>query len=733
MSNSGQIPELSGSFFLSKRLLLLPVGLLTAIVVAFTSRPKLAHDLFSSAYLPHLYCYLGNSRLAWTHVTADGLIGLSYFAISLSLAYLIYRGKGEVPFHGMFLAFGLFIIACGSTHFVEAVTVWVPVYALSAAIKVFTALASVATAAFFPLVIPDIISLVRRARASEERRLLLEMTLIERDAAQEELKQAKALLEERVLERTMQIALVKEALEAEVLERRSHEEVLRQSEERFRKVFRSSPLPITISTEADGRYLDVNDSFLTILGRDRNSVVGHTTSELGFWVDKQDRVTLLERLSKEGRIIGLATKIRVAAEEVREASISAERIELDGQLCVLAITQDMTETKRVQAQFLQAQKMEAIGRMAGGIAHDFNNILGVIIGYSELSKQGIDPELPVAKYLSEIESATKRGANLTRQLLAFSRKQVISPRVLDLNFIVNDLSKMLTRVIGEDISFSFHPSVPLGSVLADGGQIEQILMNLVVNARDAMPDGGEIRVETANVELDKSYSRKHEPVPPGPYVMLIVRDTGCGMDETTKARIFEPFFTTKAPGKGTGLGLATVYGIVKQSGGYIWAYSESGHGTSFKLYFPQVQTAAAESVISTTVGTEAFSGSETVLLVEDEHIIRNITMSSLQSAGYTVLEADKPLRAIQIVESYAQPIHLLLTDVIMPEMSGVKLSKRLKSMRPDLKVVFISGYGGDELAKQMSLEPDAVLIEKPFSRKTLLARIHAVLHKIGHQ
>jgi PAS domain S-box-containing protein len=733
MSNSGQIPELSGSFFLSKRLLLLPVGLLTAIVVAFTSRPKLAHDLFSSAYLPHLYCYLGNSRLAWTHVTADGLIGLSYFALSLSLAYLIYRGKGEVPFHGMFLAFGLFIIACGSTHFVEAVTVWVPVYALSAAIKVFTALASVATAAFFPLVIPDIISLVRKARASEERRLLLEMTLIERDAAQEELKQAKALLEERVLERTAQIAHVKEALEAEVLERRSHEEVLRQSEERFRKVFRSSPLPISISTEADGRYLDVNDSFLTILGRDRNSVVGRTTSELGFWVDEQDRVTLLERLSKEGRIIGLATKVRAAAGEVREASISAERIELGGQLCVLAITQDMTETKLVQAQFLQGQKMEAIGRMAGGIAHDFNNILGVIIGYSELSQQGIDPELPVAKYLSEIESATKRGAKLTRQLLAFSRKQVISPRVLDLNFIVNDVSKMLTRVIGEDISFSFHPSVPLGSVLADCGQIEQILMNLVVNARDAMPDGGEIRVETANVELDESYSRKHEPVPPGPYVMLIVRDTGCGMDETTKARIFEPFFTTKEPGKGTGLGLATVYGIVKQSGGYIWAYSEPGHGTSFKLYFPQVQTAAAESVISTTVGTEAFSGSETVLLVEDEHAIRNITMSSLQSAGYTVLEADKPLRAIQIVESYAQPIHLLLTDVIMPEMSGVKLSKRLKSMRPDLKVVFISGYGGDELAKQMSLEPDAVLIEKPFSRKTLLTRIHAVLHEIGHQ
>ena len=727
MSTSGMNPDLQGNFSFSKRLVYVPIALLTAIVASFVASPKLLRDILSSAYMPHLYCYLGSTALVWTHVSADSLIGLAYFAISGTLVYLIYRGRGDVPFHGLFLSFGLFIVACGSSHLMEAVTVWKPVYVLSATIKVVTAMASVTTAAMLPFAVPDVLLLVRRARASEERRLLLETTLIERDTAQAALKESNTVLEKKVLERTAQIARANEALQAEVTERRENEERLRQSEERFSKAFHSSPLPMTISTKEEGIYVDVNDAFLALVGRERHSVVGRPTSEVGFWIDPGDRKVMIKRLNEEGRVIGLPAKILGSGEAVREATVSAEQVEIEGQSCILGITQDTTETKRLQAQFQQAQKMEAIGRLAGGLAHDFNNILGVIMGYSELSQEKIDRDLPVARNLTQIRVAAERAANLTRQLLAFSRQQVVSFRVLDLNAVVKDVSKMLTRVVGEDISLVFQPSVPLGSIRADVGQIEQVLMNLVVNARDAMPDGGEITIQTAMVELDEDYVREHEPVRVGKYVMLSVRDTGCGMDEATKARIFEPFFSTKEPGKGTGLGLASVYGIVKQSGGYVWAYSEPGRGSTFKLYFLQVQ-ADAENVSTPPISTEPIGGSETIVLVEDETNLRSVTAAALRSSGYTVLEAESPVKAIQLVESYGDPIHLLLTDVIMPGMSGVELSKRLRVFRPDLRVVFISGYGGDELKRQLSVAPDAVLVEKPFSKRSLLMKINAVLH-----
>jgi PAS domain S-box-containing protein len=727
MFTSGQHHYFQGHFSLAKLVYPL-IAFVAAAAVLLITWPKLAHDVLSSDYMPHLYCYLGNTTLAWTHAISDTLIGLAYLAISGSLAYLIYRAQSDLPFHWLFLAFALFIVACGSSHLVEAVTVWLPVYVLSATIKVVTALSSIATAAMLPFVVPDIMSLVQRARASEARRLLVESTLIERDVAQEALKQSNAALEQRVLDRTAQITRAKEVLEAEILERRRNEEMLRQSEERFSKAFCSNPLAMTISTETEGRYLDVNDSFLTLMGCDRHSVVGRTMADLGIWVKPQDRVTMIKRLNQQGRVIGLPTQIRVSTGVVLEATVSAEQIELLGQLCELAVTQDMTEMKRLQAQSEQAQKMEAIGRLAGGVAHDFNNLLGVIMGYCDLSIGKLSPEPSVAKYFVQIKKAAEHGAKLTRQLLAFSRQQVVSLRVLDLNAVVNDASKMLSRVVREDIILTYQTSVPLGSIKADAGQIEQVLLNLVVNARDAMPDGGKITIETASVEFDEKHCLGHEPVIAGEYVMLAVQDTGCGMDEPTKARIFEPFFTTKQPGKGTGLGLASVYGIVKQSGGYVWVYSEVGQGAAFKLYFPRVQ-ADVETASMPPINTEPIGGDETILLVEDETALREITASALQSAGYTVVEADSPAVAIQFVETHRQPIHLLLTDVIMPHMNGVELSKRLKASRPDLKVIFASGYGGDELARQVAVAPDAVLLEKPFSRDTLLTVVHAVLHE----
>jgi two-component system cell cycle sensor histidine kinase/response regulator CckA len=717
-----------GSDFQVKRLAYFSAAFLTATLLLFITWPKLMQGVLSSAYMPHLYCYLGSTALAWTHAISDSLIGLAYLVISGALAYLVYRGRHDLPFHGLFIAFGLFIVACASSHILEAVTVWKPVYVLSATIKVATALVSITTAVMLPFAVPDIFLLLQSARASEARRLRLETTLMERDAAQQALQHANAELEQKVQERTAQMTRMNEELAAEVSERRKNEERLRRSEERFSKAFHNSPLPMTISTEAEGRYLDVNDAFLTLLGRERHTVVGRTTFQVGFWVDPQERIAMVKRLSEEGRALWLPAKIRGSGGVVRDVTVSAEQVDLEGQSCVLAITQDMTETKRLQAQFQQAQKMEAIGRLAAGMAHDFNNILGVILGYCELSLQKIDLELPVAKNVAQIKLAVNRAANLTRQLLAFSRRQVVSPKVLDLNAVVNDVSKMLTRVVGEDVRLLFRPSVPLGSIKADAGQIEQVLLNLAINARDAMPTGGEITIETANVALDENYVREHEPVIAGQYVMLSVRDNGCGMDEATKARIFEPFFTTKEPGKGTGLGLASVYGIVKQSDGYIWAYSELDRGTNFKLYFPRVQV-DLEIVRVPSISTEAVGGSETVVLVEDEPNLRGVTVVALQSAGYTVLAAETPAKAIQLVEAYREPVHLLLTDVIMPGMNGVELSKRLKALRPDLKVIFISGYGGEELARQMSEKPDAVLVEKPFSKVALLMKIREVLQR----
>src|ERR1700677_1496516 len=566
MSTPGQATDCQGSLSISNRLVQVSMVFLSAIGALFIAWPELRHDVFSSAYMPHFYCYLGSSSLAWTHAIADTLIGVAYVAISATLAYLIYRGRSELPFHGFVFAFAVFIVACGSSHLMEAITVWIPVYVLSAAIKVVTALASIATAVMLPFVVPDVLLLLQTARTSEARRALLEVTLIERDTAQNALQQSYLVSEQRVLDRTIQITGAKEILETEVIERRRNEEMLRQSEERFSKAFCSNPLPMTISTETEGRYLDVNDWFLTMVGCERSSVIGRTMDELGIWVDPEDRITMMKRLSNQGRVIGLPAQIRASGGVVREATVSAEQIELLGQLCVLAVTEDTTEMKCLQAQSEQAQKMEAIGRLAGGVAHDFNNLLGVIIGYSDLSIGQLTPELLVAN-LVQIKKAAERGAHLTRQLLAFSRQQIVSLKILDLNVVINTASQMLSRVVREDIILAYQTAIPLGSIKADSGQIEQVLLNLVVNARDAMPDGGKITIETASVELDDKYRLGREPVIAGQYVMLSVRDNGRGMDEATKARIFEPFFTTKQPGQGTGLGLASVYGIVKQSGG----------------------------------------------------------------------------------------------------------------------------------------------------------------------
>jgi signal transduction histidine kinase len=380
-----------------------------------------------------------------------------------------------------------------------------------------------------------------------------------------------------------------------------------------------------------------------------------------------------------------------------------------------------------EKQLVQSQKLEAVGRLAGGISHDFNNLLTVILGYSDIMKRNLPERDPLRRNLEEIIKASERAASLTRQLLAFSRKQVMQPKVFDLDTVVRDLEKMLRRMIGEDIELRVTAESELANIKADPVQLEQVIMNLVINARDAMPKGGKLSIETANVYLDESYSRDHVSVVPGDYVMVAISDTGCGMNEETRQRIFEPFFTTKEQGKGTGLGLSMVYGIVKQSGGNIWVYSEEGRGTTFKIYFPSV-TAEAEEYKRAANGVEMPGGSETILLVEDAELVRTLARQVLETAGYRVFEAANADAAIRLCDSInGDRIDLLLTDVVMPGMSGNDMSRILLAKHPDMPVLYMSGYTDDAIVQHGVLEPGINFLQKPFTPAALTLKVREVL------
>jgi two-component system, cell cycle sensor histidine kinase and response regulator CckA len=405
------------------------------------------------------------------------------------------------------------------------------------------------------------------------------------------------------------------------------------------------------------------------------------------------------------------------ASAVRNAEGSVEKL--------VIVNRDITERRELEQQLVLSQRLEAVGKLSGGIAHDFNNLLGVIIGYSEALQESISAENPLREAIDEIQKAGQRAATLTQQLLAFSRKQVLEPKILDLNSIIVDMDKMLRRLIGEDIELKFSIPADLGKVKADRGQLEQVILNLAVNARDAMPRGGALQIETENAELGDEDVMRHRYVNPGPYVLLKVTDTGTGMSAETQSHIFEPFFTTKEKGKGTGLGLATVYGVVKQSGGYIWVESEPGKGTSFRIFLPRV-----EGVTEKTPQAEPAKkgdGPRTILLVEDEPSLRKLTRRTLTDMGYVVLEADSAAQAVEVARHANAPIDLLLTDVIMPGMSGGDLAKMLSPESPHMHILFMSGYTDGAIEVRGSLPPGLVVLRKPFTRDTLLRTIEGAL------
>jgi two-component system cell cycle sensor histidine kinase/response regulator CckA len=517
----------------------------------------------------------------------------------------------------------------------------------------------------------------------------------------------------------------------EITDRKRLEDQLGQAQQQYRDIVENAVIGIFQSTPG-GRYLSVNPAMAHMLGYDSPQELVEGMSDIGtqLYVDPKRRDELKTVAKEQGVAKDFECQVYRKDGSTMWISANVRAIFKDGAIVRFeGMNEDITPRKLLEGQLRQAQKMEAVGQLAGGVAHDFNNALGVITGYSDLLQMNLPPGDLSHKYAVEIAKAGRRAAALTRQLLAFSRKQIIQPVVLDLNAATGELEKMLGRLIGEHIEVTFKRSPDLGWIKMDPGQVEQILMNLAVNARDAMPEGGKLCIETANVELDETYARQNAYVRPGSYVMLGVSDTGCGMNKELQSRVFEPFFTTKEPGKGTGLGLSTVYGIAKQNAGYIMVSSELGKGTAFRLYVPRLG-GDARLPLPLQALEAIHCGTETVLVVEDEEPLRSLARTCLESNGYSVLDAPDAAAALALAGDYPSPIHLLLTDVVMPGIGGRELAKRLRVLQPEVKVVYMSGYTNDLIDQQGKLDRDTVLLEKPFTLHALLTKVYKALHLV---
>jgi two-component system, cell cycle sensor histidine kinase and response regulator CckA len=823
------------------RLALAGLFLLTALIW-FGSR-----TLLSASFLPHWYCYLGNQRLLWSNVIADMIIGISYVAISSTLAWLVRRAGPDLPYTSFFWAFGVFIVSCGGTHFMEVVTVWRPVYWLSAAVKMVTAAASAGTSVVLLVAANDIVEFVHNAReaaarrGNEKFRALIEavpMAVISLDttgkitawnpaaertfgylaaemmgrehgpfAAPEEFEKQAALRKKTLAGESVKgfetlcadgdgtafpvsistaplrddsgaVNGIVKVIE-DIRERKRIERELKERTELFSTL-----------TQVLNSYLDVGD--WTTAGRQLLAfAIEKTQSQQGFLgvvLDKQilrvlaydgalwdtklnesePNQDLLSEIILRGRAIVLdssASDLHCGA-PVGHPSIRSligvpifKSTEMAGLIAVcnrrsgytenqvkyleamskatgvlyndyrqgLKHTALEAEQKRLEGQIRQAQKMEVLGRLAGGVAHDFNNMLMVLGGCTELLDRSLSRESPARMYLDQIQRTTEKATAITKQLLSFSRKQVVEIHPMDLHESLTESEFMLPRLLGSDIELTFHHDAAKSWILSAPNQIEQVVANLTINARDAMPEGGELAISTRNTDLVPE-DGADSPSLKGNWVVLEVSDTGTGIDEKTRGQIFEPFFTTKPAGKGTGLGLAAVYGIVKQSNGHIRVVSAPGQGARFQLYFPLIEKATPQALPSGPVETKEGSGSDaTVLVADDEAALRHAVVEILRSSGYKVYEAHSAADALQLAEKHASELDVLVTDIVMPGLRGPELARRVAQIHPGIRVVYMSGYA--EGFPNAELPANSVFLQKPFRFATLLEQLKLVRRK----
>jgi PAS domain S-box-containing protein len=818
--------------------------------------------LLSTNFLPHWYCFVGNTRLLWTTVIADLLIGLSYVAISTTLAWLVRRAGRELPYSGFFWAFGLFIVSCGVTHFFEILTVWKPVYWLSAAAKVITAAASVGTAIVLIVAADDIVDFVRTAReaasrrGSERFRALIQATpmpVISSDldgnvtAWNPAAERVFGWRAEEVLGKPAEIVPQDKAHEITELSQKTVSGEVTLGLETIRVNRQGLRFPASVSSapvfDEDGTVSgtvrvieDISERKKTELElREKSAVltavtqaltdfldsgnwsaasqhllrfaIQQTQSEYGFlgvilegpvlrvlahdgvtWDLKLNRALYEEKMRQQaevgyfelthihnllGEVIGKGEPVisnspksdprsggmpaghppmhaflgvpifkgqqavgligvanrpdGYTGQEVRylETMSQATGVLYDNYRQSLRHIALEAQREKLEAQVRQAQKMEVLGRLAGGVAHDFNNLLMVMGGSSELLERLLPKDSTARVYLDQIQRTTEKAAAITRQLLAFSRKQVLEIRAMDLHAALTASEFMLPRLLGSDIELTFRHEASNSWILSDPAQIEQVIMNLAVNSRDAMPEGGRLTVSTRNVEgpLEGGDSAENQA-----WVVLEVDDTGTGMDEQTRARIFEPFFTTKPDGKGTGLGLATVYGIVKQIGGHIHVESTPGQGTRFEIYFPVTEARAAAKTSDSPAASVTEAGIDaTILIADDESALRQALVEVLRSNGYKVLEAETSIEALEMARRHQGQLDILLTDIVMPGLRGPELARRVASAHPEVQIVYMSGYA--EGLPEAQLPENSTFLQKPFRFATLLEQLKLVRRK----
>jgi PAS domain S-box-containing protein len=657
----------------------------------------------TSGFEPHGYCLLWQPGLIWTTVGADVVVAVSYFTIPVALGYFALKRR-DLAFPWVFYLFGAFILLCGGTHVMEAVTFWEPAYGLEALIKGATAVVSLATAAALWPLMPRALAL----------------------PSADDLKRLNAELESRVIERTASLTQLTEELRAEIAERRRVEEGLRASSELVRATIDAAPYPITI-IDLETKVLGWNKAAERMYGITADDIIGQPYRSIVPDSGQIEFESLFERAKNGERLEGIQVRRQTSDGKPLDVKFSCAPLrEADGRVRALVyIVEDTTQRNLMEAQLRQAQKMEAIGNLTGGMAHDFNNLLGVIIGNLDSLEGDVAGDRRNGEPIADALEAALRGADLIKRLLAFARRQPLHPQKLDINAHVDRMVALLRRTLGENILLQVALDPAPWPVLVDSAQLEAAIANLATNARDAMPRGGTLMIRTSNAHLDEHYAAEHADVTPGDYTAIEICDTGTGIPPDLLPRIFEPFFTTKSE-SGSGLGLSMVFGFIKQSGGHLNVYSEVGKGTCFRIYLPP--TSRADAVEEADTGDPRLAvGTESILVVEDNEKLRNVVVKQLVGLGYTVREADSAAAALALLRQGAE-IDLMFTDIVMPgEMNGTDLVDAACRLKPDLKVLFTSGFPETRAENGGWIGGNARLLAKPYRRDQLARMVRQIL------